>query len=189
LESEVQVVDSTPSSVDPTLPLKSEVKVVNQVSSSVDPTLPLKSEIKVVEPSSSSVNPTLPLESDIRQVIDLIPSSVDPTLSLESEVDTAHVFLVNTDSSVQGVISPSIVQPPPSSEAIIFNWHALIGPRLPSYIPFQISIQVCGRDIPHNIFDGGASINIRSLTSWKGLRCPHLVLVTQNMLDFNKQIT
>jgi hypothetical protein len=189
LESEVQEVDSTPSSVDPTLPLKSEVEVVNRVSSSINSTLPLKSEIQVVKPSSSSVNPTLPLESDIRQVIDRIPSLVDPTLSLESEFDTTHVFLVNIDSSIQGVISPSIVQPPPSSEAIIFDWHALTGPHLPSYIPFQINIQVCGRDIPHNIFDGGASINIRFLTSWKGLRCPHLVLVTQNMLDFNKQIT
>jgi hypothetical protein len=47
-----QVVDPSPSSVDPTLPLKSEVKVVDLTPSSVDPTLPLKSEVKVVDHQS-----------------------------------------------------------------------------------------------------------------------------------------
>jgi hypothetical protein len=88
---------------------------------------------------------------------------------LESEVDIAHVFLVNTDSSIQGVISPSIVEPPPSSEAIIFDWHGLTGPCLPSYVPFQIIVQVCGRDVPQTIVDEGASVSILSSTAWKYL--------------------
>jgi hypothetical protein len=180
-----KVVDLVSSSVDPTLPLKSEVKVVDLVPSSVDPTLPLKSEIKwILIPSS--VDPTLPLESDIHQVIDLIPSSVDPTLPLESEVDTAHVFLVNIDSSIQGGISPSTMEPPPSSEAILFDWHGITGPRLPSYVPFQIIVQVCGRDVPQTIVDEGASVSILSSTAWKDLGCPQLVSVTQNLLAFNK---
>jgi hypothetical protein len=43
------------------------------------------------------------------------------------------------------------MEPPPSNEAIIFNWGALPEPCLPSYIPFQITIQVFGKDVPHTI--------------------------------------
>jgi hypothetical protein len=132
------------------------------------------------------VDPALPLESDTHQVIDLIPSSVDPTLPLESEVDTTHIFLVNTDSTIQGGIYPPTVEPPPSNEAIHFDWHGITGPHLPSYIPFQIIVQVCGRSIPQTIIDEGASISILSSTAWKALGCPQLVSVTQNLLSFNK---
>jgi hypothetical protein len=162
LKSEVKVIDLVSSSVDPTLPSKSEVKVVDLFPSLVDPILSLKSEIQVVILIPSSVDPSLPLESDIHQVIDLMPSSVGPSLSLESEVDTAHVFLVIIDSSVQGGIYPYIVEPLPSSEAILFDWNGLTGPRLPSYIPFQIIVEVCGREVPQTIVDEGAFVGILS---------------------------
>lgn len=68
-------------------------------------------------------------------LVDPIQSSVDPTLLLESKPDTAHVFLVNMDSTVPGGIPPP-AQPPPSNEAILFDWGVLTGPRLPSHIPF-----------------------------------------------------
>jgi hypothetical protein len=93
------------------------------------------------------VDPILPLENET-QVVDLISPSVDPTLPLESKPDTAHVFLVDTDSTMSGGIPPSPMEPPPSNEAIRFDWDVLTGPRLPSYIPFQITVQVCGRDVP-----------------------------------------
>jgi hypothetical protein len=66
-------------------------------------------------------------------VVDLILSSVDPTLPIESKPDTAHVFLVDTESTVFGGIPPSPVEPPPSNEAILFDWGVLTRPRLPSH--------------------------------------------------------
>ena len=58
-----QVVNPSPSLVDPTLLLKSEVKAVDLVPSLVDPTLLLESEVKVVKSMSSLPNPTLLYES------------------------------------------------------------------------------------------------------------------------------
>jgi hypothetical protein len=113
-------------------------KVVDMIPSSVDPTLPLESATQAVN-LFPSVDPILPLEN-ATQVVDLISSSVDPTLMLESKPDTAHVFLVDTESTVLGGIPPSPVEPPPSNEAILFYWGALTGPRLPSHIPFKITV-------------------------------------------------
>jgi hypothetical protein len=111
--------------------------VVDLVSPLVDPILPL-SNVKVTDPVPSLVDPTLPLKSakvvyPIPPLVDLIQSSVDPTLLLESKPDTAHVFLVNTDSTMLGGIPPSPVKPPPSNEAILFDWGALTGPHLSSH--------------------------------------------------------
>jgi hypothetical protein len=121
------------------------------------------------------------------QVVDLISPSVDPTLPLESKPDTAHVFLVDTDSAVSGGIPPSPMEPPPSNEAIHFDWDVLTGPRLPSYIPFQITVQVCGRDVTKTLIDEGSSVSILSSIAWKALGCPPLAPVTQNLLAFNRR--
>jgi hypothetical protein len=121
-------------------------QVVDLIPSSVDPTLLLESETQVIDPFPS-IDPILPLEN-ATQVVDPISSSVDPTLPLESKLDTAHVFLVDTDSSMSRGIPPSPVKPPPSNEAILFNWGVLTGTRLPSHIPFHITVQFCGRDVP-----------------------------------------
>jgi hypothetical protein len=174
LESETQVVDLVLSSVDPTPPLMS-AKVTDLVPSSVSPTLHPKSA-KVVDSIPSSVNPTLPLKSVC--VVDLIPSSVDPTLPLESKPNTTHVFLIDTGSAVSRGIRPSPVKPPPCNEVILFNWDVLTGPRLPSHIPFQITMEVCGRDIPETLIDEGASVSILSSFAWQALGCPQLALVT-----------
>jgi hypothetical protein len=171
LENETQVVDPVSPSVDPIPPLRN-VKVTDPVPSSVSPTLPLKSA-KVVYPSPPLVDP--------------IQSSVDPTLLLESKPDTAHVFLVNTDSTMPGGIPPSPVEPPPSNEAILFDWGVLTGPRLPSHIPFQITVQVRGRDVPQTLIDEGASVSILSSVAWYALGCPQLAPVTQNLLAFNRR--
>jgi hypothetical protein len=132
-----KVVDLIPYSVDPTLPLESFTKVVNPIPSSVNPTLSLESVTQVVDPFPP-VDPILPLEN-ATQMVDLISSSVDPTLPLESKPDTAHIFLIDTDSTMPVGIPPSPVEPPPSNETILFNWGVLTGPRLPSHIPFQIT--------------------------------------------------
>jgi hypothetical protein len=79
------------------------------------------------------------------------------------------------------------VEPPPSNEAIHFDWGVLTGPRLPSHIPFQITVQVCGRDVPQTLIDEGASISILSSFAWQALGFPQLVPVTQNLLAFNRR--
>jgi hypothetical protein len=151
-------------------------QMVDPISSSVNPTLPLESEAQAVD-SFPPVDPILPLENET-QVVDLISPSVDPTLLLESKPDTAHVFLVDTDSAVSGDITPSPIGPPPSNEAIRFDWDVLTGPRLPSYIPFQITVQVCGRDVTKTLIDEGSSFSILSSIAWQVLGCPPLLPIT-----------
>jgi hypothetical protein len=160
-------------------------KVVEPIPSSVNPTLPLESETQAVD-SFLPVHPILPLENET-QVVDLISPSIDPTLPLESKPETAHVFLVDTDSAESGGIPPSLMEPPPSNEAIRFDWDVLTGPRLPSYIPFQITVQVFGRDITKTLIDEGSSVSILSSIAWQALGCPPLAPVTQNLLAFNRR--
>jgi hypothetical protein len=84
-------------------------------------------------------------------------------------------------------IPPSPVGPPPSNEAICFDWDVLTGPRLPSYMPFQITIQVCGRDVPQTLIDEGSSVSILSSIACQALGCPPLAPVTYNLLAFNRR--
>jgi hypothetical protein len=160
IEPVEKVVDLIPSSVDPTLPLESFNKLIDSIPSSVDPTLPLESETQAVDPFPP-VDPILPLENET-QVVDLISPSVNPTLLLESKPDNAHDFLVDTESTMLGAIPPSPMEPPPSNEAICFDWGVLTGLCLPSHIPFQITVWVCGRDVPQTLIDEGASVSILS---------------------------
>jgi hypothetical protein len=85
-------------------------KVVDPIPSSVNPTLPLESETQAVDPFPP-VDPILPLENET-QVVDLISPSVDPTLPLESKPDTAHVFLIDTESPMPRGIPPSPCRTP-----------------------------------------------------------------------------
>jgi hypothetical protein len=180
-----KVVDPIPSSINPILPSESETKEVDLIPSSVDPTLPLESVTEVVNPFMP-VDPILLLENET-QVVDLISSSVDPTLPLESKPDTAHVFLVDIDSAMSRGIPPSSMKLPPSNETICFDWDVLTGPHLPSHIPFQIAIQVCGRDVPQTLIDEGSSVSILSSIAWQALGYPLLAPVTQNLLAFNRK--
>jgi hypothetical protein len=159
-------------------------QVVDMIPSSVNPTLPSESETQAVDPFSP-VDPILPLENK-SQVVDLISSSVNPTLFPESKPDTAHVFLVDIDSAMSGGILPSPVKLPPSNEAIRFDWGVLTRPHLPSYSPFQITVQVFGWDIPQTLIDEGSSISILSSIAWKALGYPPLAPVMQNLLAFNR---
>jgi hypothetical protein len=124
---------------------------------------------------------------DETQVVDLISPLVNPTQPIESKPNTSHVFLVDTDSTMLGVIPPSPMEPPPSNESIRFDWGVLTGPHLLSHIPFHITVQVCDRDIPQTLIDEGESISIFSSFSWQDLGFPQLAPVTQNLLSFNKR--
>jgi hypothetical protein len=121
-------------------------KVVDPIPSSIDPTLPLEGETQVVD-LFPSVDPILPLDN-VTQVVDLNPSLVDPTLLLESRTDIVHIFLVDTKYTMLGGIPPSHVEPPPSNEAMLFDWGALTRPCIPCHIPFNIIVQFFGRDVP-----------------------------------------
>jgi hypothetical protein len=160
-------------------------KVVDLIPSSVNPTLPLESETQAND-LFPPVDPILPLENET-QVVDLISPSVDPTLPLKSKLDTTHVFLIDTNSVMSRGIPPSPVKLPPSNEAIHFDWGVLTRPRLPSYIPFQITVQFCGQDVPQTLIDEGSSVSIFSSTAWQALGYPPLALVTQNLLAFNRR--
>jgi hypothetical protein len=160
-------------------------KVVDSIPSSVDPTLPLESETQAIDPFTY-VDPILPLEN-VTQVVDLISSSVDPSLPLESKPDTAHIFLLDTNTTVLGGIPLSPMEPPPSNEVIIFYWGALTGPHLRSHIPFNITVQFCGQDVPWTLIDEGVSVSIFSSIAWQALGCHELMSVTQNLLDFNRR--
>jgi hypothetical protein len=113
-------------------------KVVDLIPSSIDSSLPLKIETQEVDPFPP-VDPILPLENET-QVVNLMSLSVNPTIPLESKPDSFHVFLVDTKSTVLGEIPPSLAKPPPSNEAIFFDWVVLTGPHLPSHIPFNITV-------------------------------------------------
>jgi hypothetical protein len=117
-------------------------KMVDPVPSSVDPTLRLESETQMIDPFPA-IDPILPLEN-ATQVVDLISPLIDHTFPLECKPDADQVFLFDTDTAILGGIPPSPVEPPPSNEAILFYWGVLTGPLLPSHIPFNITIQVCG---------------------------------------------
>jgi hypothetical protein len=160
------VVNLVSSSVDPV------DKVVDLILSSVNPTLSLKSETQVIDPSTSSVDL-------VHQVVNLISPSIDPTPPLKSE-DVTQVFLVTADSSGQGGIPPIPMTPPPRN-VITIDWNDLTEPCLPSYAPFQIIVEVCGRNIPNTIIDEGASVSILSLNAWQALGSPQLASVTQNL--------
>jgi hypothetical protein len=79
------------------------------------------------------------------------------------------------------------MEPPPSNEAILFYWGVIIGPHLPSHIPFNIIVQVCGWDVPQMLINKGASISIFSSIAWQAFGYPQLVPVTQNLLSFNRR--
>jgi hypothetical protein len=135
-------------------------QVVDLIPSLVDPTLPLESETQAFD-LFPAVDPFLPLEN-ATQVVDMISSLVDPTLPLESKPDTAHVFLIDIDTTVLGGIPPYPMEPPPSNAVILFDWGALTGPHLPSNIPFNIIVQVCGQDIPRTLIEEGVFVSILS---------------------------
>jgi hypothetical protein len=183
-KSVTQLFDLFSSSIKPTLPLESDTKEVD-LFPPVDRILPLENETQVVDLVLSSIDPTLPLKSAC--VVHSIPSSVNPTLPLESKPDTSHIFLIDTESTMLGGIPNSPAKPPLSNEAILFDWGALTGPHLPSHIPFHITIQVCGRDVPQTLIDEGVSVSILSSVAWHALGCPQLALVTQNLLSFNRR--
>jgi hypothetical protein len=186
VEPLTQVFDPVPSSINPTIHLKSETQVIDLVSSSIIPTLHLKSA-KLIDLVLSSINPTPPLKSAIK-VVDLVLSSVDPTPHSKSQ-DFVQVYFVNIDSPGQGGTPPVPIAPPSSNQMIFINWNHLKEPCLPSYVPFQITVKVCDRNIPKTIIDEGSSVNILFMNAWKAFGSVQLAPMTQNLLTFDRRVS
>jgi hypothetical protein len=73
-------------------------KVVDPIPYSIDPSLSLESATQAVDPFPP-VDPILPFDN-ATQVVDLMSLSIDPTLPIESKLDSTHIFLVDTKSTV-----------------------------------------------------------------------------------------
>ena len=56
---------------------------------------------------------------------------------------------------------------PPCSLVASFDWNRFVGYRLPSYVPFEITIQAFCLVIPNTIIDEGASVSVLSSTTWQ----------------------
>jgi hypothetical protein len=138
VEPLTKLVDPIPSSVNHTLHLKGDPKVVYLVSPLVIPTLHLKSEPKLVNSVPPSIDPTSPLKSETK-VVNSVPPPIDPNPHSKSE-DVTQVYLVNIDSPRQGGTTPILRAPPSSNQMISIDWNQLTEPRLPSYMPFQITM-------------------------------------------------
>jgi hypothetical protein len=136
----------------------------------------------------SSIDPTLLLESvESTKVVTPMPSSVDPTPLLGSEVSTDYVFSISSFVlSKQGGILLSPITPPPSPRMVSFDWNDLVEPRLPSYSPFQIRVEVNSTNIYRCIVDKGSSTNILSSSVWKVLVSLELVSTLHELLAFDR---
>jgi hypothetical protein len=71
------------------------------------------------------------------------------------------------DSPGQGGIMPFSMAPLSITQMISIYWNHLKEPLIPSYVPFQITMQVCDRNIPNSIIDEGASVSVLSVNAWK----------------------
>ena len=84
----------------------------------------------------------------------------------------------------QGDNSLVLTVPPPSNLVTSFDWNRLEGFHLPSYVPFQIILQVCNMIVSSTIIDEGESMSILSSTTWKVLGSPPFVPITHNFVLF-----
>ena len=106
-----------------------------------------------------------------------------------SEENHAHVLLVSSDSPESRNDSPNPAVPegppsvplahggnqtipPPSSLVVSFDWNHLIASRLPSHMPFQITVHACAQAVPGTVLDEGASVSLMPYTTWKALGSP-----------------
>jgi hypothetical protein len=94
----------------------------------------------VVDLVPPSIDPTSPLKSATKVAV-LVPPPIDPTPHSKSG-DVTHVYLINIDFPRNWGTPPIPISPPSRNQMIFIDWNHLIEPRLPSYVPFQITMQV-----------------------------------------------
>ena len=111
----------------------------------------------------------------------------DPSLLLGSDVSTNYVFSISSSVlSEQGGIPLTSITPPPNPRMVSFDWNDLVEPFLPSVAPFQIRVEVNSKNIYRCIVDERASTSILSSSDWQALGSLELVIVSHELLDFDK---
>jgi len=73
----------------------------------------------------------------------------------------------------------------PRSSAISFDWSHLTSYRLPSHVPFQITVHAYDTALPGTIMDEGASASLMSYTTWQAIGSPPLKPITHTLLAFD----
>jgi hypothetical protein len=70
---------------------------------------------------------------------------------------------------------------------VSFDWNDLVEPCLPSFVPFQIRVEVNSTKNYRCTMDEGASAGILSSSVWKVLGSPKLVSSSHEMLVFDRR--
>jgi len=156
----------------------------------------------------SLVQPPLPEPGFAKPVPDqpLVGKSVDsgspPINHSVLEEHNSHVLLVSSDSPESGNDSPipatpecpasvpleqggNHTIPPPSSLVASFDWSRLTTYRLPSHVPFWVTVHTYNTAIPGTLLDEGASVSLMPATTWQALVSPQLVPATPNLTAFD----
>ena len=107
---------------------------------------------------------------------DTLPNSV-----MEVMEDAPSSIITPGEDHLSSMVAP------PSSLVTSFDWNRFSGYRLPSYVPFEITVQAFGLVVPSTIIDEGTSVIILSSTTWQAFGSLPLVPVTQNLLAFNRR--
>jgi hypothetical protein len=99
---------------------------------------------------------------------------------------STSLILIHLD---KGALCLFPMTPPSSNQMISINWNHLTEPCLPSYVPFQITMQVYDRNIPNTIIDEGYFVIILFANAWHTCGSLQLVPVTQNLLTFDRRVS
>ena len=141
------------------------------------------SVISQQKPMDCSQNPC-PKQPLVEEVVDPKPSSINPTLSSKRDENITLVSFVNSYLPSQGGI-PSMV-PLPRPKVCSFNWNSLVEHHLPSYVPFQIIVDVLSTSMHQTVIYEGGFISILSSTTQQALGSPNLFPASNQLLHFNK---
>ena len=101
-----------------------------------------------------------------------VPEDTPPTFEMEVVVDALSSSVTPGEDHLGSMVAP------PSSLVTSFDWSRFAGYRLPSYVPFEITIQTSSLVIPSTIIDEGMSVNVLSSTTWQASGSLSLVPVT-----------
>jgi len=119
------------------------------------------------------------LEKKISHV--LLVSSESPELDRDFAIPTAPETSVSVTSEQGG----NHTIPPPGSSVVSFDWSHLTPPRLPSHVPFWVTVHAYNKAIPGTVLDEGASVSLIPATTWQALGSPQLMPVAPNLTAFD----
>jgi len=149
------------------------------------------------EPGCAKPIPDQPL---VRKNVDSGSPPIDHSVSKEHN---SHVLLISSDSPESGNDSPipatlkrlvsvpleqrgNHMIPPPSSLVASFDWSRLTTYRLPSHVPFWVTVHNYNTSIPGTLLDEGASVSLMPATTWQALGSPQLVPAAPNLTAFDR---